>query len=344
MELDKNGRVQLEISWNSLWKVVVVFLLLAFFYLAREVFLGVLLAIVISSAFDPAIFWLEKHKIPRLLGALMIFLFLIIAIAVLLYIVVPVVLTELKVFIDSLSKADLPILGLDKIAEISSSFSEGIGRLASVLFSGGTSIFDMLSKFFGGIALVISTFVLSFYLSVDRDGVEKLLRAILPPSYEDQVLKIYFRTRHKIGKWLEGQIFLSISLGLIVFVGLSLLNIKYALVLAILAAVFELVPYVGPIMSGAVAVLVALSQSQITAVYVLIFFIVVQKLEGAFLTPTFMRLTTSLNSAVILIAILVGGHLAGIIGLILAVPGAVLAQEIINHWSETKMKNKNLSQ
>ena len=84
----------------------------------------------------------------------------------------------------------------------------------------------------------------------------------------------------------------------------------------------------------------ALSQSQITAVYVLIFFVIVEKLEGSFLTPTFMRLTTSLNPAVILIAILAGGELAGIIGLVLAVPAAVLVQEVINHWSEAKIKRQ----
>ena len=111
----------------------------------------------------------------------------------------------------------------------------------------------------------------------------------LPPSYEDQFLSIYFRTRYKIGKWLEGQILLSLSMGIVVFIGLSLLGVKYSLVLAILAAVLELVPFVGPIISGAIAVLFALSQSQAIAIYVLIFFVVVQKLETTFLTPTFMR-------------------------------------------------------
>lgn len=310
------------------------------FYLAKNIALAVLLSIVISSALDPLISWLEKKKIPRVISALGIFILLILLIAILLYIILPVALTEINVFIDSLAKADIPVLGLEKLTEVSTAFSESIGRLASVLFSGGASLFDTLSKFLGGISLFIMTFVLSFYLAVDRDGVEKLLRAVLPPSYEDQILSIYFRTRYKIGKWLEGQILLSLSIGIAVLIGLSLLGVKYSLVLAILAAVLELVPFVGPIISGAVAVLFALSQSQAIAVYVLIFFVVIQKLEGTFLTPTFMRLTTSLNPAVVLIAILLGGQLAGIIGFILAVPGAVFVQEVINHWSEAKMKRR----
>jgi len=340
MDLEKNQKIQLEVSWTSLWRVVFVALIAYFFYLAKNITLAVILSIVISSALDPIITWLEKRKIPRVLSTLAIFVFLILLIAILLYIILPVALTEISSFIESMSEADIPILGLEKLAEISGAFTESIGRLASVLFSGGTSLFDTLSKFLGGISLFIMSFVLSFYLSVDRDGVEKLLRAVLPPGYEDQILSIYFRTRYKIGKWLEGQILLSLSVGIAVFIGLSILGIKYSLVLAILAAILELVPYVGPIVSGSIAVLIALSQSQSMAIYVLIFFVVIQKLEGTFLTPTFMRLTTSLNPAVILIAILLGGQLAGIVGFILAVPGAVLVQEVINHWSETKMKNR----
>lgn len=337
---DKNNKIQLEVSWSSLWRVVFVVLIAYFLYLAKDIVWAVLISIVLSSALDPIVSWLEKRRVPRVLSTLLIFILLIVLVAILLYIIVPVALTELNVFIDALSKANAPILGLERIAEIANAFTESIGRLASVLFSGSASLFDTLSKFLGGIALAISAFVLSFYLSVDRDGVEKLLRAVLPPGYEEQILSIYFRVRHKIGKWLEGQIFLSLSVGIIVFIGLWLMGVQYALVLAILAAVLELVPYVGPIMSGAIAVLVALSQSQAIAIYVLIFFVVVQKLEGYLLTPTFMRLTTSLNPAVILIAILAGAQLAGLVGLILAVPGAVLVQEVINHWSEAKMKRR----
>ncbi|MBU4348454.1 AI-2E family transporter [Patescibacteria group bacterium] len=338
--MEKNDKIQLEIGWFSIWRVVFVGLIIAFFYFTKDVLLAVLLSIVISSALDPFITFLEEHKIPRVLGALFVLIFLILLIAILLYIIIPIALTELNILITNLSNSDIPILGLEKMSEITSSFTESISRLAGMLFSGGTSLFDLVSKFLGGIALTISVFVLSFYLSVDRRGVEKFLRAILPPICEDEVLNVYFRTRLKIGKWLKGQIFLSLTVGVLVYIGLSLLGVKYSLVIAILAAVLELIPFVGPIVSGAIAVIVALSQSQIIAVYVLIFFVVVQKSESSFLTPVFMKLTTGLNPAVILIAIIAGGQMAGVIGLILAVPGAVLIQEVINHWSEIKMKRK----
>lgn len=330
----------LEISWSSLWKIVLMLALVTFFYFTRNIIVSVILSIVISSAFDPVVSFLERKKIPRILGTLLVFLFLFGSISFLLYIIVPLVLSELNVLIDHLTEIQSSIFGLSEVSQVIKNINSDISQLANILFSGNTSVSDVISSFFGGIALAFSVFVLSFYLTVDRDGVEKFLMAILPPEYEDKVLDIYFRTRAKIGKWLLGQVFLSMSVGLSVSVGLWFLGIKYSLVLGIFAGLVEIAPFVGPIFSGAMAVIIAFSQSFNLALYTLILFVVIQQIENQLLVPIFMKLTTSLHPAVILIALLIGGQLFGVVGLILAVPTAVLAQEVINNWSASKIKRK----
>jgi predicted PurR-regulated permease PerM len=118
--------------------------------------------------------------------------------------------------------------------------------------------------------------------------------------------------------------------------------VRYSLILAILAGMLEIVPYAGPILSGSLAILISLSQSVYTAIYVLIVFVIIQQAEGYFLVPAFMRLTTNLHPAVVLIAFMLGAQFLGIAGMILAVPAAVLAQEIINYWEVSKAKKKSL--
>lgn len=329
-----------ELSWGSLWRIVVMLILGSIVFFAKDVLVAVALAIVISSAFDPLVSALERWRIPRVLGTLGIFILIIVGLAMVLYTIVPLALSELNFLLNSLTEIDAPFLGLEQLSAVVKTLNEGIGRLANLLISGSASILDAVSRFVGGIALVVSVFILSFYLTIDRDGIENFLKAILPPSYEDQVLDIYFRVRRKIGRWLQGQIFLSLSVGFSIFIALWILGIKYSLILGILAGILEIVPFVGPIFSGAVAFLVALSQSFSSAIYVLILFIVIQQLEGHLLVPTFMRLATGLNPALILISLLIGSQLLGFIGLILAVPTAVLAQEVINYWSLSKNKKK----
>ena len=115
------------------------------------------------------------------------------------------------------------------------------------------------------------------------------------------------------------------------------------MILGILAGIFELVPYVGPIFSGSVAVLVAATDSLTLGVYTLLLFILIQQIENNVLVPAVMSLTTSLNPVVILISLLVGAKLFGFIGLILAVPAAVLLQEIIEDWSESRKRNRGVT-
>ena len=330
----------LELSWASIWRVAAVLLLFGLLYLAQDVVVATLLAIVISSAFDPIVSFLEEKKIPRVLGTLAIYILLITGFALVFYTIVPLALSDLNVLIENLAKINIPFLGLDQFSDVVQNLNESIGRLANLLISGSASVFDAFSRFVGGVTLALAVFILSFYLTVDRDGVENFLKAILPPNSEDRVLDIYFRTRRKIGRWLQGQIFLSLSVGFSVFVALWLMGIKYSLILGILAGLLEIVPFVGPIFSGAVAFLIALSQSTTSAIYVLILFIVIQQLESYLLTPTFMRLATGLNPPLILISLLVGSRLLGFVGLVLAVPAAVLAQEVINYWSNSKQKRK----
>jgi predicted PurR-regulated permease PerM len=300
----------------------------------------VLLAIVISSALDSSVTWLERKKIPRVIGTLMIFISVILAFALILYTVVPIALSELNILLKNIGKIDSPALSLPEANKIINLINESIGKLADLLLSGSASFVDVVSNFIGGLALAVSVFVLSFYLTVDRGGVEKFLRAVMPPGYEEKFLEVYFRARHKIGQWLYGQIFLSLSVGVAAFLGLWFIGVKYSLVLGIFAGLFEIVPFVGPILSGAIAFLVAASDSWSAGIYVFLMFLLIQQAESVLLTPVFMRLTTNLHPAIILISLLVGARLMGFIGFILAVPLAVMLQELVDHWSNEKTKRR----
>lgn len=329
-----------EISWGSLWRIAAMLILISFFYFAKNIIIALLVSIVISSALDPIVSFLERKKLPRVLGTLLIFLLLLGSLALLLYIIVPVVLAELNYLIDNLTSIQSSLFGLKEASAIISTVNNAINKIANMLFSGSVSFSDVVSSFFGSLALAFSVFALAFYLTVDRDGVEKFLRAILPPGFEDKVLTVYFRTRYKIGKWLQGQIFLSLSVGVGVSLGLWILGVKYSLVLGIFAGLLEMVPFVGPILSGAVAIVIAFPQSLTLALYVLILFIIIQQIESQVLLPIFMKLTTNLHPVVILVALLVGGEFLGIVGLILAVPVAVGVQEVINNWTEIKARKE----
>lgn len=314
----------------------------ALFY-AREVLVVLFLSIIISAAFDGPVSFLARKRIPRILGTLFIFLVVLGALALVLYTVIPISFVEFRDLLDKLSKIKLPVFGPLKFntSYLIQKLDNNLRNLTDALFSGEVSIFAVIAKIFGNIITVITTIVLSFYLTVSRSGVEKFLKAILPLTYEEYIVDIYLRVRKNLGLWLQGQLVLMLVVGLAVWFGLWILGVKYSLVLGILAGLLEIVPVAGPIFSGIVGFLIASSQSWTLGFYAVILFLAIQQLENHLFLPLVMRKTVGISPVVVVIAILAGSEIAGVIGIILAVPVAVIFQEIIIDWEKRKMKTRN---
>jgi len=333
---------KIDITWEGLWRIFVVVLAAWVLFLARDVVLAVVLAIVVSAALDQPVSFLEKKKVPRIISTLGLFILIGLAVALVAYTVVPLAIFELNHLLGSLNKSSGAIFDILQSSEAIDALNKGLNQLSNALIAGSVSLADIVSHFFGGAFLALSIFVLSFYLTLGKDGVEQFLVAILPQAHEAEVVKVYTRVRIKIGRWLEGQLLLSLGMGVLVFLGLWLLDVRYSLILGILAGLLELVPFVGPIFSGSIATLVGLGTSLTLAFYVFLLFVVLQQLEGHVLVPAVTRFTTNLNPVVVLIALLLGGKTFGFIGLVLAVPIAVFVQELVEDWTAVKARRRGL--
>ncbi len=335
----------LEISWLSLWRILFMLIFAVALYYLREVLLILFLALIISSALDAPITYLEKKKIPRIIGTLLIFLAVVGVLAALLYVVVPIALVEFKGLFTSFENSSLSnlrsSLGISK--QTIKSIEANLSGFTDALFSGSASFFNLISSIFGGIIFLVSVFILSFYLSVNRDGVEKFLRAVLPLTWEEYVIDVYLRVRRKMGLWLQGQLVLSLAVGATTFIGLLILGVDYSLFLGIMAGILEMVPIVGPVFTGVIAFLVAVSTSWTLGVSVIVLFVIIQQMESHLLIPIVMRKTIGLHPVVVVISLLAGSQLAGFVGLILAVPSAVIIEELIEDWAARKHQSKSLT-
>ncbi len=312
-------------------------------YLAHNAITILLLAIFLSSALDALVIRLESWYIPRLLGTIIVFLAFLAIMAVLIYTVVPIAILELRGILNNLGGITGKILNLGIPLQVTDFLSNNLESISNMLFAGSASFIGILGKLLGGITSFIAVLVMSFYLTLSRDGVGRFIRAILPEELEDKALSIYYRSKKKIGRWFQAQLMLSLVIGFLVFSGLWILDVKYSVILAIFAAVFELVPIVGPVFAGGIAVVVGLSQSSSTGMYVLLLFLIIQQLENHILVPLVMKRAIDIHPVVILVSLLAGLQIAGFVGMILAVPAAVVAGEIMEDWIAKKaMSRKQL--
>lgn len=331
-----------NIGWGSLWRIFAMLIIGVVLYTSLNILLALFLAIIISAALHPLVTWLEKYGIPRIIGTLSIYILVIFFIALITYAIVPIALTEFSSVLSKTKNIPPELLDFAKATNIIEKLNQSVTDAANALFSGSSSLFDIVSRFFGNVSLALSVFILSFYLTVGKDAVERFLSAVLPAEYESVALVLYNRIRYKIGRWLEGQVFLSLVVGLMVFLGLWILGVPYSLLLGIIAGVLELVPFVGPIFSGALAILISLTDSGALAVYTFLLFAAIQQIENHILVPMVTKFTTSLDPVVVLVSLLIGVEVFGPIGLILSVPASVLVQEAVENWGVYKSRRRAL--
>ncbi|MFA5099052.1 MAG: AI-2E family transporter [Candidatus Paceibacterota bacterium] len=334
-----------EVSWASLWRIFFMAALVSALFLAREALIVLFVAIIISSALDGIVSWLQRKRIPRILGTIFIFLTVLVAFSLLLYAIVPTIIFELQNFLKNVSRIELPVIGQFDVSQLVNldKYINSLGSLVSVIFNGSGSFMGFATAAFGNLAMVIMVFVISFYLTINQYGVENFLRAVLPVVNEEQVVKIYLRVRKKLGFWFQGQIVIMLLVGAMTFFGLWTLGVKYALLIAIFTGLLEILPVVGPLLAGVIAFATILPQSWVLALYSIIVFVVVQQIENHILVPLVMKKAVGISPVVVILSLLAGAQIAGFIGAILAVPVAVVFQEIILDWERRKMRAGKLT-
>lgn len=310
-------------------------------YYLRSVVVIVFLAIFISTALNNVVSRLETSlRMPRILATILVFLSALTLVAFVTYTIVPVAIIELSSLLTNFNGTAAQIFGADIANKINALVTPGLSNWANVLLSGSASFLDIIGQLVGGAMYFLSVLVISFYLTLSREGVRDFIKAIFPVNLENKVLAFYDKARHKIGRWFNAELLLMIIVGSAVFIGLWVLGVKYGLMLAITAGLLELVPVVGPIFAGALAIIIASNESFSLGIYVFLLFFVIQQIESNVLVPLLLKKAIDVHPVVILVSLLAGFHLAGFVGMLLAVPAAVVAEELMEDWITSKKAGK----
>src|SRR3989338_8653498 len=329
-----NDRKQyFEISVGTVLKIAAVIIALSLLYLTRDILVILFLAVIIASAVYFMSGTLERYRVPRLIGVLAIYLVGVVFFSLVLYLIIPPIVDEIKQL--AVVLPDYYEIAARQIFKTTSGISPDYAKNAqNILLNFGekikeftSGIFNIASALFGSAVSFVAIIVIYFYLSIQKKGVEDFLRLIIPRDREEYAIDVWTRVEKKLGRWLQGQIVLALIMGAMVFVGLTLVGVPYALLLGVIAGILEIVPIAGPILSALVGVSMAVLISPFLALLTLIFYIIVQQTENHILVPILMKKATALNPVVVIVALLVGAKLGGGLGMLIAVPLATIAGE-----------------
>jgi predicted PurR-regulated permease PerM len=219
-------------------------------------------------------------------------------------------------------------LGIDVFENVDT-FSQAIGANLQKISSG---ILNVVSALFGGIGSTIFIMTIAFFLSLEGEGINKFLKILVPKKYEDYALFVWQRAQNRVSGWFGSRVLMCMFVGLLFFITLWLFGIEYALILAVLAAVLDMVPFIGPIVTGVITFMLIGFDDPAKAILALIVFFLIQQIENSILAPVLTKKFVGISSVLVLLALAIGAKLAGIMGAILAIPLTGIISEFLRDF------------
>jgi len=322
--------IKVEISHKTVIFTVAFLVGLWFLIQVREVIILIFLSVILLSALLRPVEWLDSRRVPRVLSVLIVYILVISLISFALGIIVPPLVSQTSDFVTRLPQIvgtinDFLVFNKIPVEDISGVIAAQIQSITRNFISISTAIFS-------SIFLILTIFVFTFYLLLEWKSFVRLLTSPFAGKQEKKIINLVAKVENGLGQWLRGQLALSIIVGVLIYIGLRILDIPYALPLALVAGIFEIIPIVGPIISAIPAVLVGLTIAPIMGLAVAALFFIVQQLENNLIVPMVMSKVIGLQPPVVIIALLIGAKIAGIGGAFLAVPVLVVAKIVVKEF------------
>jgi predicted PurR-regulated permease PerM len=321
-----------------------------------SIILLVFLAITVALGIMPTVNRLEGFRIPRVLAVLSVYVAVLGTLGLLLFFIIQPFTDEVRQLVtnapdiarDLYSKLP-PVLQapVKPFLDVTGVLSATSSLTTTTTTSGTTSITDVLGKvdvgavlkaitgFVGGVATIVigfvSVVVIGFYWVMLRDKPQQIFLSVIPPTSRDYASSVLTELANKIGGYVRGELLLGLIIGVLSYIGLLILGVDYALLLAVVAAITELIPTVGPVLGAVPAIIVAFATGGIElGLKVLILYVIIQQAENNIIVPRVMGSAVDLPPILVLVAVLIWGSLFGLLGAILAVPITAVLSVLFN--------------
>lgn len=344
--------ININITSQTIIKIIVILVLLFFLYFIRDILAVFFIALIFSTALDSPVDWLAKRRVNRSVSTLLIFLVFFAVISLIVYLIIPPIITEL-----SQLSANFPFY-FNKInslfnyfstkneapAGLVNNISSALGSLNSALQTAASSLFSTVTAIFGGLVSFVLIMVLIFYMVAEENAMKKLIWSLMPVGRQSYAINLIERMQKKVSLWLKGQLILIVALFVFLYVGFLILHLNYALILALFVAVAQVIPFFGPIIGAFPVFILAYIQSPWLCLFVAIFYLIVQTIENNILVPKIMEKTVGLNPIVVIFVLLSGWQIAGVVGAIISLPLATAASVFIKDYFNNKERQKRIKE
>jgi len=339
-----NKNITININAGTIIKILVILGITALLWQLRELVLIIVTSIVLASATEPGIKFFTKLKLPRVFSVLIVYVLFIGLFVGIIYAFVPVLLQETSGLLK-----DMPTLteALESDSVVTAVLPDGVNisglqdSLGELITTYSSNAFAFLNMVFGGLLTFVLIVVFSFYFAVEESNMRDFIRIIAPKKKEKYAIDLLKRSQRKVGRWMQGQLLSGLIIGMLTYLGLTIIGVKYALLLSAIVVLFGLIPVFGIILATIPAVAIGFVTGGTTmALLVLALYLIVQQFEGNLIYPLIVTRVVGVPPLMVMLALIVGAQLAGFLGILLSVPLAAVLQEVVkdlDKWKHDKL-------
>ncbi len=334
---------KLDIAWEAILKVVLAVVAVYILFVIKDILIWFVFAVVLSILFNPSIAFLQKRKVPRILGGIFVYTGFFGLISLLIYMVVPMFVSEVQQFIQSFPyyfekiSPSLRGLGFDAFEN----FGNFLNAFKSVLDVISSNVFNGLIVIFGGIASMLFVITTAFFLSLEDRAIEKSISILFPKRYEAYALNLFERCEKRVTGWFMVRLISCVFVGVAAYVAFIAIKAGYPFTLALFCGVFNFIPYIGPFISGAGLFLVIFPTEPLKGIFAIVAFLIIQQIENGIISPILMKKIVGLPPALVLISLAIGGKLWGFLGALMVVPLLGIVFEFIKEFIEKKKQRES---
>ena len=320
---------KIEVSHRTI--IFTTFFLIGLWLLLQimQIILALFVAVVLMSALNPLVDKMERKYFPRILAIILVYAVILSGFILIIASVIPPLVEQTSILINQapLQIQQLGFLGIDPNLLISQ-----MPNLAEI----PANILKFSLGLFSNIVALLAVFLITFYLLLERKDLQHHLIVLFGEGQEKRAADFINKAEKRLGGWVRGEIILMTIIAVMTYFGLRILGIEFALPLALLAGVLEIVPNIGPIISSVPAIIAGLAISPLMGLAVAALYFLIQQLENTLIVPKVMEKTAGVNPLVTILSLAIGFKLGGIIGAILAVPVVLLLQVVASEVFTSK--------
>lgn len=316
----------------------------------KSLFVPFLIAGLLFYLLRPLIILLEKGKMPRKLAILFVFLIICGLITLIVKLIGPIIQEQFQQLIDNIplmiSAVENAITYWQQNQEFIPQYvkdfvNQFTGRLEQIFSATGVFVTEMIGSIFSFVFTIVVVPFILFYLLNDREKFIPSVRRFFPETRRDEIEHVLKDMDRALASYIQGQLIVSTCVGILLLIGYVIIGLDYALLLSLFAMVTNVIPFLGPFIAVIPAVIVAFFQEPIMVLYVIIVMIIAQQIESNFISPQIMGRALNVHPLTIILLIIVGGNLAGILGMILIIPVYAVSKVVIKHTYQLILMKQN---